>query len=149
MIVGSGPALSDLKNKAASLGISPYFHWYTQVPSYQVVTHLQALDVLCLPSLTRKNWKEQFGRVLAEAMVASCVVVGSSSGEIPKVIGDAGLIFPEGDSEALAGSLEKLASDTTLCQSLRARGFERAQNHFINEVIATKWAKAWHQAATA
>ena len=50
-----------------------------------------------LPSLTRPNWKEQFGRVLIEAMASGVPVIGSDSGAIPDVIGQAGLIFPEGD----------------------------------------------------
>ncbi len=55
------------------------------------------LDILVLPSLSRPNWVEQFGRVLIEAMACGVAVVGSASGEIPWVIGDAGVLFPEGD----------------------------------------------------
>ena len=62
------------------------------------------MDVSVLPSLTRPNWKEQFGRTLAEAMSCETPVIGSDSGEIPHVIGDAGLIFKEGDAQALAGA---------------------------------------------
>ena len=43
------------------------------------------------------GWKEQFGHVIIEAMACKVPVIGSDSGEIPHVIGDAGLIFPEGN----------------------------------------------------
>ena len=68
-------------------------------------------DMLVLPSLTRPNWKEQFGRVLIEAMACGVPVIGSDSGEIPNVIGDAGLIFPEGNIPALRDSIAGLLVD--------------------------------------
>ena len=71
------------------------------MPSTEVPAVLRALDVLVLPSLTTPSWKEQFGRVLQEAMACAIPVVGSDSGEIPHVIGDAGLVTPEGDAAAL------------------------------------------------
>ena len=71
------------------------------VPSTEAPRYYREIDVLVLPSLTRPNWVEQFGRVLIEAMACGVAVVGSSSGEIPWVIGDAGVIFPEGDADAL------------------------------------------------
>ena len=45
------------------------------------------LDVAVLPSHTTPTWKEQFGRVLVEALWCDVPVVGSDSGEIPWVIG--------------------------------------------------------------
>jgi len=62
-----------------------------------------------LPSRTLPNWAEQFGRVLIEAMACAVPVIGSTSGEIPHVIGGGGLIFPEGDAAALARCLQRLA----------------------------------------
>ena len=57
------------------------------------------LDVLVLPSHTTPTWKEQFGRVIIEALWCGVPVVGSDSGEIPWLIGltGGGLVFPEGD----------------------------------------------------
>ena len=39
--------------------------------------------------------------MLIEAMACGVPVVGSRSGEIPAVIGEAGLLVPEGDAAAL------------------------------------------------
>ena len=57
------------------------------------------LDVLVLPSHTTPTWKEQFGRVIVEALWCGVPVVGSDSGEIPWLIEltGGGLVFPEGD----------------------------------------------------
>ena len=82
------------------------------------------LDVLALPSHTTSTWKEQFGRVIVEALWCGVPVVGSDSGEIPWLIEltGGGLVFPEGDSEALAERLARLNADRDLRERLAATG---------------------------
>jgi glycosyltransferase involved in cell wall biosynthesis len=82
------------------------------------------LDVLVLPSRTTPTWKEQFGRVIVEALWCGVPVVGSDSGEIPWLIGltKGGLIFPEGDRHALAAHLSKLREAPALRRQLAIEG---------------------------
>jgi glycosyltransferase involved in cell wall biosynthesis len=82
------------------------------------------LDVLALPSRTTPTWKEQFGRVIVEALWCGVPVVGSDSGEIPWLIEltGGGLVFPEGDSEALAARLSQLREQPSLRERLAQRG---------------------------
>jgi glycosyltransferase involved in cell wall biosynthesis len=82
------------------------------------------LDVLVLPSLTTPTWKEQFGRVIVEALWCGVPVLGSDSGEIPWLIGltGGGLVFREGDSAALAEQLVKLRESPPLRDELARRG---------------------------
>jgi glycosyltransferase involved in cell wall biosynthesis len=61
---------------------------------------LNAMSMLCAPSQTTPAWREQFGRMLVEAMACGVPVIGSDSGEIPFVIGDAGIIVPEAAVDA-------------------------------------------------
>ncbi len=99
---------------------------YEQVPSL-----LKALDVLVLPSVTiLPQHREQFGRVLAEAMAAGVPVIGSSSGAIPEVIGDAGLVVPERDPAALASAIDMLLTDDDLRRKLIVAGQARARATF-------------------
>ena len=60
------------------------------------------MDLLCAPSRTTPRWREQFGRMLIEAMACGVPVIASPSGEIPYVVGDAGVLVPEGDPDGLA-----------------------------------------------
>ena len=53
------------------------------------------MDLLCAPSQTTPRWREQFGRMLIEAMACGVPVIASRSGEIPHVVGDAGLLVDE------------------------------------------------------
>jgi glycosyltransferase involved in cell wall biosynthesis len=90
----------------------------------QMASGYAQLDVLVLPSRTTPTWKEQFGRVIIEALWCGVPVVGSDSGEIPWLIGltGGGLVFPEGDSEGLARQLAKLREKPELRQRLAANG---------------------------
>ena len=97
---------------------------------------MQKLDALVLPSLTRPNWIEQFGRVLPEAMACETPVIGSSSGEIPHVIGEAGLVFQEGNVQELVASVRKLLDDPELYTRLAAKGRQRVLENYTQEQIA-------------
>ncbi len=90
----------------------------------QMAAGYAQLDVLVLPSRTTPTWKEQFGRVIVEALWCGVPVVGSDSGEIPWLIGltGGGLVFPEGDSEALAGRLSELREAPALRERLALAG---------------------------
>lgn len=135
-LLGGGPLLSELQAQAAALGISDRVEFIGQIASTEMPVQYHTLDVLVLPSLTRPNWKEQFGRVLIEAMASGIPVIGSDSGAIPGVIGDAGLIFPEGDVGKLREMLLRLQNDLNLRTELGMKGRDRVLRHFTHEQIA-------------
>jgi glycosyltransferase involved in cell wall biosynthesis len=136
-IVGGGPQRPALQRLAQQLGISERVCFINQVPSTEMPTQFNHMDALVLPSLTRPNWKEQFGRVLVEAMASGVVVVGSDSGAIPDVIGEAGLVVPEGDVEALRTALSRLQTDTAERERLATAGVARFHTHYTHERVAT------------
>jgi glycosyltransferase involved in cell wall biosynthesis len=90
----------------------------------QMASGYAQLDVLALPSHTTPTWKEQFGRVIVEALWCGVPVVGSDSGEIPWLIEltGGGLVFPEGDSEALVARLTELREQPELRRELARAG---------------------------
>ncbi len=69
-------------------------------------------------------------------MACEVPVIGSSSGEIPNVIGDAGLIFKEGDSASLAQSIQTLLNNSDQRSQLAKQGRERVLAHFTQNQIA-------------
>jgi glycosyltransferase involved in cell wall biosynthesis len=90
----------------------------------QMATAYSQLDVLVLPSHTTPTWREQFGRVIVEALWCGVPVVGSDSGEIPWLIEltGGGLVFGEGDRDALRAHLRTLRESPALRASLAAAG---------------------------
>lgn len=136
--LGSGDDEAWFASAVQSAGLTSRIHHITSVQASQVAEALGGLDALVLPSLTTPTWKEQFGRVLIEAMACGVPVIGSSSGEIPYVVGSAGMVFPEGNHTELASMILNLKTDNELRRTLSARGLERVTSHFTNDVIAKK-----------
>lgn len=136
LLVGDGAARGDIETEVRQRGIDARTELRRWSPSAAMPALMHELDVLVLPSLTGPHWKEQFGRVLVEAMASGVAVVGSDSGAIPDVIGDAGLVVPEGDDRALTAALERLADDDALRAELARRGRARAVDRYSHERIA-------------
>jgi glycosyltransferase involved in cell wall biosynthesis len=133
---GNGPMRGPLQELATKLGVTNRVIFKPGIPTYQVPSEMEKLDVFVLPSLTRPNWMEQFGRVLPEAMSCETPVIGSSSGEIPYVIGDAGLIFKEGDVSELVACIQRLLDDPALYADLARRGRQRVLENYTQGQIA-------------
>jgi glycosyltransferase involved in cell wall biosynthesis len=136
-ILGDGSERLALANLAHALGIAGQMELLGRVSSIEAATYYRQFDVLVLPSRSQANWMEQFGRVLIEAMACGVPVIGSSSGEIPQVIGDAGIVFAEGDPQALCGALAGLAADAGMRAELAARGRARVLERFTQAAVAT------------
>jgi glycosyltransferase involved in cell wall biosynthesis len=132
VIVGEGSERQHVADRK-----SPTVHLLPPVSYEQMPALLKSLDVLVLPSVTIPPMhREQFGRVLVEAMAAGTPVIGSTSGAIPEVIGDAGLVVPERDSAALARAIDRVLGEPRLRETLEERGRRRVQQHFAWPVIA-------------
>ncbi len=71
--------------------------------------------------------------------------VGSTSAEIPNVIGDAGLIFPEGDVSSLAERLRCLYENQDLRIHLAQLGRQRVLHNFTHRKIAEGTAQLYCQ----
>ncbi len=145
ILIGEGPQRVALETQVRTLQLTERIHFYPPAPPTQIARQMCQFDVLVLPSRTTRVWKEQFGRVLVEAMACQIPVVGSDSGAIPEVIGDAGLVFPEGDAASLAECLRRLDAAPERRRELAARGYERAKRLFSQEHIAGETAKIYRQ----
>lgn len=144
-IAGDGPQRSQLVQLASQLGIGDRVFFDGIIPSNEMPAFLGQLDVLVVPSRTMPNWKEQFGRILIEAMSCEVVVVGSNSGEIPNVIGAAGLIFPEDDVVALKEHLQRLQKDRKLTGRFGMEGRKRVLQNYTQEQVAAKTVAVYRQ----
>jgi len=145
VLLGDGPERANLRALAQSLGIAERVEFAGQVPSTQTAAYYARMDALVLPSRRMPNWTEQFGRVLVEAMACGVPVVGAQCGEIPNVIGDAGLTFPQDDHTALGAHLACLMGDAALRADLGARGRYRVLARFTMQSIARQTVDVYEQ----
>jgi phosphatidyl-myo-inositol dimannoside synthase len=130
LLLGSGEYQDKVLAWAASLGwrdrVKIKLALHADVPRY-----LGSMDLLAAPSQTRKNWKEQFGRMIVEAFACGVPVIGSDSGEIPYVIGDAGRVVGETDVAGWAQAIQQLLDDARDRDQLRERGLARAPRYSV------------------
>lgn len=138
-IAGDGP----LKNMLGDSDIN----YLGLIPHDQVEDFYAGIDFLVVPSVTTKFWKEQFGRVIVEAIANGVMVIGSSSGAIPEVLDhlEIDFIFQEGDEKELEKLMilcmeqfsithfqERLARAQTLCEEkFSTRAFNRRLMNYV------------------
>ncbi len=101
--------------------------------------YVAAMDVLVAPSQSTPQWTEQFGRMSVEAFACRVPVIGSDSGEIPHVIGDAGRVVGEADIEGWWRAIQDLLENPTERAQLAQAGYERAQSTFAIDRIAEQY----------
>jgi glycosyltransferase involved in cell wall biosynthesis len=144
LLLGRGDLREELVKITAENNLQDKVIFIESVPHDEVANYINLMNTLVLPSettykvktLTAVGWKEQFGHVLIEAMACKVPVIGSDSGEIPYVIGDAGLVFPEGNNQALANCLSQLIENPNLADDLGMKGYEKAMVQYTNKAVA-------------
>jgi glycosyltransferase involved in cell wall biosynthesis len=143
VVVGTGPYEEAARARAGRLGLAERIIWTGYVPHDEAPHYLSSVDVLVLPSETRPNWKEQFGRVIIEALACGTPLVGSDSGEIPYVLRHTGggLIFPEGKPEALAEQLRVMIIDPEMRGRLAEAGRRVVLRDYTDRALASRFAE--------
>lgn len=133
LFIGSGPLESTLQDW---IGRHPGRAALRSATHEEIGRLLNAMDVLAAPSRTTDRWREQFGRMLIEAMACGVPVVASDSGEIPHVVGNAGVIVRENDIDAWQVAIEELLSDSGRREAFSREGRCRAEARYSWSVIA-------------
>jgi glycosyltransferase involved in cell wall biosynthesis len=132
LCVGAGPVAEDLRAAGAEV--------ISARSTRELAAQFERMAVLAAPSRTTAAWKEQFGRMVAEAMAAGVPVVGYASGALPEVIGDAGVLVPEGDRRALVSEIRRVLDDPG---DLAERGRRRAEALYRWDAVAAQMIKLY------
>lgn len=136
LLVGDGPEREGFARKLTARGLIDRAQFAGAIDYDGVPEFYQQMDMLVMPTQTTKRIREQFGRVLVEAMASGVPVIGSTCGAIPEVIQDAGLVVTEGDADALAGAMRRLLFDGKLRERLALAGRQRVESHYSWERVA-------------
>ena len=135
-IAGSGPEQAALQNLAHQCNLADTISFPGFLGREALQQLFQESDVLVLPSRRTRDWNEQFGRVLPEAMANGCVAIGSRTGAIPEVIGSDELTFEENDDHGLALILKRFAGDDIFLERAQRQSWCRAKELYTNEFLA-------------
>ena len=137
LFVGDGPERDALRTRAQDLGIEAWISWLgvrDDVPSL-----LGTFDVFAAPS----RW-EGHSMALLEAMAAGCACLASDIPEIASTIGEAGLLVPGGDVEALAAGLAALLDAPERRRTLGSRARDAARRFSI-ETSAERYLEIYRE----
>jgi glycosyltransferase involved in cell wall biosynthesis len=135
-VVGAGSEREALELCAAKLGVAGRVHFTGAVSQDEALARIRGYDVVLVPSLTTRAWKEQFGRIPAQAMEAGTPVIASDSGALREVLGGCGELVREGDVADLTAALSRLLRDPDRRADLAARGRARAVGALSYETLS-------------
>jgi glycosyltransferase involved in cell wall biosynthesis len=132
-VVGSGPALGDLRALARRLGVEEKCHF--EPSTADVPAWLRAIDIFVLPSRS-----EALSNSLMEAMACGCAVIASRVGGNPELVSDEsiGLLFEPGDTAGLTALLDRLMSDDSLRTSLGCAAARSIRDRFSTQKTAAR-----------
>ena len=114
ILAGGGPLKTDLLELASASGVGERLHLLGALPNVEVPDYYAASDVTAVPSVHGPDGNvDGLPNTLLESLSSGAAVVASRVAGIPDVLrhGDNGLLFAEGDVEALAENLVTLAND--------------------------------------
>lgn len=133
-IIGEGPERTNLEARARALGLEERIVFLGAVDERVLEEALRDVDAVVMPSLGG----EVFGLVAAESMARGCAVIVSDLGALTEVVGQAGIQFPAGDSDALADLLRELVAQPERLAGLGSQGRERVAQFFRVETMIGK-----------
>lgn len=145
-VIGAGSEEVALRREAEATGLRDRVVFTGALSQDETLARIGRFDVLLVPSLTTPTWKEQFGRVAAQAMAAGTAVIASDCGSLREVVGDYGRLVPEGDVNAFAAALQTLLREPSRLAALGERGRQHAQKSLSWEYVSDRVDKMYREA---
>jgi len=139
-VIGDGAEAAALKKLTEELGLAGQVTFtgaMREGRGREVARH----KVMVIPSL----WAEPFGVVALEGIAAGCVVAASANGGLPDAVGPCGLLFANGDAQALAKVLKDLLGKEELRTKMMAER-ERHLKKFQPEAVARQYLEIFKRA---
>jgi glycogen(starch) synthase len=114
-IIGAGPEEQGLRRLTHEFSLDRQVTFAGEKSGAPLAEFLNRHRILVVPS----RWAEPFGVVALEGIACGCVVIGSENGGLKEAIGPCGLVFPNGNAQALAERLRYLLDHPEMESNLR------------------------------
>lgn len=148
LLVGDGEMRENIQRRIKRNSWENRFKMTGYIPQKEVPKYMRAMDCFVLGSKTRDDWIDTFPRSIVQAMACETPVIGSDSGAIPFQVGDAGLIYPEGDVVELKNRIRRLANNKRLREKLAKKGRKESVGRFGQRSLAENFYKIMKQVQT-
>ncbi len=118
---GPGPLTAEITTRIQKLALGPAVTMPGRIPRRELLSLYRRATAVVVPSEY-----EGFGLPALEAMNLGIALIAADAGSLPEVVGDAGLIVPPRDPDALAKAMTSVLDPRTN-DELSARGKQRAR----------------------
>ena len=140
IVVGKPKKNSIVSRMIRSLGIADSITFTGRISYEAFVRQYARATMAVVPSVY-----EGFGLPAGEAMACGVPVISTTGGALPEVVGDAGILVPPADPDALQHAILRLMDDPDLAASYGKAGYERVQRHLTWEAAAQSTVDAYRK----
>jgi len=135
-VVGDGPMLAALKQRAVDAALTGRVHFHGRINPGEMPEFYRRARIVIMPSMV----PESFGLVGIEAMSCSRPVIAFDSGGIRDwlVHGETGFLVERGNVRELAGRIEQLFADDDLAEAMGDNGRRRVEELYRPEAHLKK-----------
>jgi len=138
-----GPLPSYGSKLVRKLNLDGMVHFTGRLTREELVRHYAAARIAVVPSLY-----EGFGLPAAEAMACGAPVIATTGGALPEVVGDAGMLVPPANADALAAAIRQLLNDRQAQRRMGEAGKTRVREQFNWEQAARKTLDVYREVMT-
>jgi glycosyltransferase involved in cell wall biosynthesis len=131
ILIGDGPERGPLEEWTRQSGLQNSVTFMGELTGPSLEQAVRRAAVLVMPSV----WEETAGLSAIEQMMRGRPVIAAEIGGLSEVVGDAGLKFAPGDSQALASCIQRVIGDPVLAASLGAAARRRAMGVFTRDCM--------------
>jgi glycosyltransferase involved in cell wall biosynthesis len=132
LLLGDGPEFNRLRKMVTDLRLESSVSMPGFLAKAELENRFSSAWLQVVPSV----WAEPFGKVAVEAMMRGTAVIASNCGGLSEIVqhDQTGLLFPPGDTQALAAAMLRLLCDRQLAEQMGRSGHEVAVTRFNEDV---------------
>ena len=140
VVIGTPKEGGGIVKLIRRLGIGRHVVFTGRISDEAFVSQYARATAAVVPSVY-----EGFGLPAGEAMACGVPVISTTGGALPEVVGDAGLLVPPADPQALARAIETVLDHPDEARRLGEAGYRRVQRHFTWRRAAELTAAAYRE----
>ncbi len=140
IVIGTPKKNGGVVKLIRKLGIQDRITFTGRISDDEFVRQYARASLAVVPSVY-----EGFGLPVGEAMACGVPVISTTGGALPEVVGDAGILVPPADHNALAGAIVELLDHPEKAREFGEAGFKRVQAQFTWKRAAEKTVAAYRE----
>ena len=139
-VIGAPKKNGTIERMVKTLNLNPHVRFTGRIDHDRFVREYAEAAIAVVPSLY-----EGFGLPVGEAMACRKPVISTTGGALPEVAGDAAVMVPPADVNALKKAIIDLLENPTLREDLAEKGFQRIISRFTWEKTAMRTVDAYRE----